>query len=86
MMVHPTRGTGAVVQQSGLNDELGRVQFIFSDKTGTLTANQMVFRRMSIKGKVYGQQGASNTKEDLHKRKVTNFDMVDQDLDKLIDK
>ena len=33
-----------------LNDELGRVTHIFTDKTGTLTSNFMEFRKMSING------------------------------------
>ena len=36
------------VQTSTLNEELGQVRYIFSDKTGTLTKNYMNFKRVTI--------------------------------------
>lgn len=37
-----------------LNDELGQISHIFSDKTGTLTSNYMDFRKLSVNGVSYG--------------------------------
>ena len=44
----------AKVQTSTLNEELGQVRYIFSDKTGTLTKNNMKFKRMVIGDYSYG--------------------------------
>lgn len=48
-----TNGEGAMANTSTLTDELGQVKYIFTDKTGTLTQNQMVFRKCSVGGGVY---------------------------------
>lgn len=46
--------TPATVQSSNLNEELGQINYIFSDKTGTLTCNIMEFRKFCLDGKSYG--------------------------------
>lgn len=42
-----------MARTSNLNEELGMVNYIFSDKTGTLTCNVMEFKRCSVAGKIY---------------------------------
>ncbi len=44
----------AQVRTMTLNEELGQISHVFSDKTGTLTCNIMDFRKCSVNGKVYG--------------------------------
>ncbi len=39
---------GALARNSQIPEELGRVEYILSDKTGTLTQNDMVFKKISI--------------------------------------
>ncbi|KAH3681602.1 hypothetical protein WICPIJ_007476 [Wickerhamomyces pijperi] len=45
--------TPTVVRTSSLVEELGQIEYIFSDKTGTLTRNIMEFKSCSIGGRCY---------------------------------
>lgn len=59
----------AHARTSNLNEELGQVDTILSDKTGTLTCNSMDFVKCSIAGTAYGH-GVTEVERALAKRKV----------------
>uniref|UniRef100_A0A671V9S5 Phospholipid-transporting ATPase n=1 Tax=Sparus aurata TaxID=8175 RepID=A0A671V9S5_SPAAU len=46
-------GERAMVNTSDLNEELGQVEYVFTDKTGTLTENNMEFIECCVDGHVY---------------------------------
>ncbi|XP_023612464.1 phospholipid-transporting ATPase IB isoform X2 [Myotis lucifugus] len=53
-MYYIENDTPAMARTSNLNEELGQVKYLFSDKTGTLTCNIMNFKKCSIAGVTYG--------------------------------
>ncbi|XP_038647232.1 phospholipid-transporting ATPase IA isoform X2 [Scyliorhinus canicula] len=59
MLYEPTN-TPAMARTSNLNEELGQVKYIFSDKTGTLTCNVMEFKKCTVAGISYGKGESSN--------------------------
>ncbi|KAJ5069682.1 putative phospholipid-transporting atpase [Anaeramoeba ignava] len=44
----------AKASNTAIIEDLGQIEYIFSDKTGTLTENQMVFKKCSISNTIYG--------------------------------
>ena len=47
--------TACVPKTWNISDDLGQIEYIFSDKTGTLTQNVMEFQKCSINGIAYGE-------------------------------
>ncbi|XP_061877847.1 phospholipid-transporting ATPase IB isoform X3 [Entelurus aequoreus] len=59
-MYYAETDTPAMARTSNLNEELGQVKYLFSDKTGTLTCNVMTFKKCTIAGITYGNLPASS--------------------------
>ncbi|XP_068418688.1 phospholipid-transporting ATPase IC [Eschrichtius robustus] len=53
-MYYPEKDTPAKARTTTLNEQLGQIHYIFSDKTGTLTQNIMTFKKCCINGQIYG--------------------------------
>jgi magnesium-transporting ATPase (P-type) len=64
-MYDPVNDVKCGVRTTALNEELGQVGCVLSDKTGTLTQNVMAFVKCSVGGRVYsaddGIDGAVHT-------------------------
>ena len=54
-MYYAPTDTPALCRTSSLVEELGQIEYVFSDKTGTLTQNHMEFRRCSVAGQEYAE-------------------------------
>merc|ERR1719312_66659 len=60
----------ATARTSNLNEQLGMIKYVFSDKTGTLTRNVMEYKKCTIAGHIYDR--------DMKNRQVlTHKDLVD---------
>ena len=55
----PVTDEPAKCNSSDLNEELGQIEILFSDKTGTLTENIMIFKEASISGLQYDSEALS---------------------------
>ncbi|XP_044216664.1 phospholipid-transporting ATPase IF [Thunnus albacares] len=64
-LYHEESDQKAQVNTSDLNEELGQVEYVFTDKTGTLTENEMQFRECSINGIKYREVNGKLVPEGL---------------------
>ena len=67
-----------------ISDDLGQIEYIFSDKTGTLTQNVMEYRRCTIDGVAYGL-GTTEAEQGAKKREKESYDSsTPVDVDKKV--
>ena len=66
MIGRDERIKGVVVRNTVIPEELGRVDFLLTDKTGTLTQNDMIFKKISFEFGTYGLEDINDIKDALN--------------------
>ena len=54
-----------IARNSTIPEELGRISYIFSDKTGTLTKNEMIFKNIAMESEVFGADNFQDLRDIL---------------------
>ena len=67
---------GTVVRNRQIPEELGRVEYLLCDKTGTLTKNEMTFKQLVTMTDAFGISDKENIASELNRYyKITNQDL-----------
>jgi len=72
-MVNPDTGLSMNAKTSNLTEELGQVEYIFSDKTGTLTQNVMYFKKIIAGAKSYAADKSNKTDGEISHAELVQF-------------
>ncbi|KAN0076165.1 SEN1 N terminal domain containing protein [Elaphomyces granulatus] len=72
-MFYEKLGIACIPKSWNISDDVGQVEYIFSDKTGTLTQNVMEFRKCTINGVAYGE-AYTEAQMGMQKREGINVD------------
>ncbi|KAJ1746842.1 hypothetical protein LPJ79_005650 [Coemansia sp. RSA 1821] len=82
-MYHPDSDTRAEARTTAINEDLGMVRYVFSDKTGTLTENIMKLRAVMVAGFSYLHIDLDRLKESPAQKSEPVEDAKEQDSSQL---
>ncbi|VDK37985.1 unnamed protein product [Taenia asiatica] len=71
---------GCVVRSTTIPEELGRITYLLSDKTGTLTQNEMVFKKLHLGSVAFAPDSMDDLTETL-RRYYDTMEKVDDAMD-----
>ena len=55
-----------IARNSTIPEELGRISYVFSDKTGTLTKNEMIFKKIAMETEQFGEENFTDLQNILN--------------------
>ncbi|CAD8137568.1 unnamed protein product [Paramecium pentaurelia] len=61
---------GTIPRNSNIPESLGRIEYLLTDKTGTLTQNDMIFKKLSLKQQVYTYENYDEMKKSLQTKQA----------------
>ncbi|ORY03000.1 phospholipid-translocating P-type ATPase [Basidiobolus meristosporus CBS 931.73] len=65
LKMYTEKSGGAFAANTAISEDLGQIDYIFTDKTGTLTENVMVLKKCSIGGAIFGHaEGCNDLRSD----------------------
>ena len=76
---------GSVARNSNIPEELGRVKYLLTDKTGTLTQNDMIFKKLVLEQSHYSEENLPEIKR-LIKKNCEKYDGPFASENDLLDK
>ena len=70
---------GTIPRSSTIPEELGRIQYLLTDKTGTLTQNDMVFKKLALEYVQFDEEGMEDIRNLLTENcRKSDYPMSDQ--------